>query len=45
VEVAKTADEVLVRDSKLADSAVLRFDRSTWAAFVAAAVSDEIRAV
>ena len=35
VEVASTGTGSLMRDSKLDDSPVLRFDRDSWAAFVA----------
>jgi Domain of unknown function (DUF397) len=35
VEVARSGDEFLLRDSKDADSPVLRFTTDEWAAFVA----------
>lgn len=35
VEVAFAGDEVLVRDSKLADSPILRFTKREWVAFLA----------
>jgi hypothetical protein len=33
VEVARTGDQVLVRDSKLADGPLLRFTTDEWRAF------------
>jgi len=42
VEVAFTADVVLIRDGKDRDSARLRFDRSAWRTFIAGLRSDEI---
>jgi hypothetical protein len=43
VEMASTVETVLVRDSKLRDSAILSFEPAAWNAFVTAAVAGEIR--
>ncbi len=44
VEVAQTGDEFLVRDSKNAESPVLRFTPEEWAAFVAGINAGEFSA-
>ncbi|GAA0909101.1 hypothetical protein Vau01_075010 [Virgisporangium aurantiacum] len=41
MEMASTAESVLVRDSKVRDSAILSFEPSAWNAFVTAAVAGE----
>jgi predicted secreted Zn-dependent protease len=44
VEVAKTGDEFLVRDSKDANSPILKFTGEEWAAFVAGINAGEFSA-
>jgi hypothetical protein len=44
VEVAKAGDDFLVRDSKDADGAVLRFTKDEWVAFVAGVNAGEFSA-
>jgi hypothetical protein len=44
VEVAKAGDDFYVRDSKDAESPVLRFTRDEWAAFVAGVSAGEFPA-
>jgi hypothetical protein len=40
VEIATDRGEILIRDSKLADSPILRFTREEWAAFAAGVKED-----
>jgi hypothetical protein len=43
VEVAKVADQYLVRDSKVSDSPILSFDQDEWTAFLRGIDAGEFR--
>ncbi|GAA1586557.1 DUF397 domain-containing protein [Actinoplanes couchii] len=45
VEVARVAERVLVRDSKVSDGAILAFTRKEWDSFLAGVKDGEFRSV